>query len=381
MSQVGARRLENDPLARGQSFGELAYQAFVGQLSHLALPARAEGGGHDRLILPARALEYLVQDGLGRSRERGGGFRGELCRGVVVPIESESAHAPDFDDRPGGPAILRKGTGPRQPGILLVVDISERSRTINALADYVVGLSEHEADRALSSSGIGVTESGWAQLGHEQKHRAIRALLAGADDESYQRLIQWAVLTGDPLPPALSLPEGTEQPRSDSTASELGQSPPSDPEDPRAAGPIFVVHGHARALLHEAVRVLERATRRDVVVLHEQANQGRTILEKFEDHAGSAAYAVVLLTGDDRGGAAPEAHQPRGRQNVVFELGFFFGRLGRSRVAVLLERDVEKPSDIDGLVYIPIDGAGAWKYELARELSSAGIPVDQSRIP
>jgi Predicted nucleotide-binding protein containing TIR-like domain len=147
-------------------------------------------------------------------------------------------------------------------------------------------------------------------------------------------------------------------------------------------GQIFVVHGHARTVLHELVRVLERGTGREVIVLHEQANSGKTILEKFEEHAAAAAYAVVLLTGDDEGRAL-SASEPRarGRQNVIFELGFFFGKLGRERVTVLVDRHVEKPSDIDGLVYIPIDEAGAWKQALARELQSASIQVNYSRIP
>jgi predicted nucleotide-binding protein len=62
---------------------------------------------------------------------------------------------------------------------------------------------------------------------------------------------------------------------------------------------------------------------------------------------------------------------------VVFELGFFVGVLGRENVAVLLDPDVERPSDLDGLVYIALDGN--WKIELARELRSAGIEVDISR--
>jgi predicted nucleotide-binding protein len=66
---------------------------------------------------------------------------------------------------------------------------------------------------------------------------------------------------------------------------------------------------------------------------------------------------------------------------VVFELGFFFGRLGRHGVAVLVEPEVERPSDIDGLVYIPIDPAGSWKYTLVRELISSGIPADLTRVP
>ena len=146
-------------------------------------------------------------------------------------------------------------------------------------------------------------------------------------------------------------------------------------------GPIFVVHGHDHAKLYLAVRVLERATGREVIVLHEQANSGRTILEKFEQHAQTAAYAVVLLTADDQGGLAGAGVQPRGRQNVIFELGFFYGKLGRDRVAVLLEQGVEEPSDIKGLVYVSLDSAGAWKQQLGRELEAAGIPVNYSRMP
>lgn len=146
--------------------------------------------------------------------------------------------------------------------------------------------------------------------------------------------------------------------------------------------PIFVVHGHAKVILHETVRVVERATAREAIVLHEKANEGRALLEKFEHNAQSAAYAVVLLTADDLGGVRADASiRPRGRQNVVFELGFFFGKLGRSRVVVLIDPGIERPSDIDGLVYIPLDSSGAWKPALIRELHAAGIKVDYTRIP
>jgi len=156
----------------------------------------------------------------------------------------------------------------------------------------------------------------------------------------------------------------------------------SAPNTRNPATNIFVVHGHDHAKLHETVRVLERATGIDATVLHEQPNAGRTILEKFEDHAVASSYAVVLLTGDDMGKAlSAEELRPRGRQNVIFELGFFFGRLGRDRVIVLLGKGVEKPSDIDGLVYITFDSLGAWKQALARELEAAKIPVNYSRIP
>jgi predicted nucleotide-binding protein len=164
--------------------------------------------------------------------------------------------------------------------------------------------------------------------------------------------------------------------KSDSTGSRL------NPTTPGSTTRIFLVHGHARAERHETVRVLERMTGLDVIVLNEQANAGRTILEKFEDSAAVTSYAVVLLTADDVGRASSASElQSRGRQNVIFELGFFFGRLGRARVTVLLGEGVEKPSDIDGLVYITLDSSGAWKQELARELRSANISVNYSRIP
>lgn len=148
-----------------------------------------------------------------------------------------------------------------------------------------------------------------------------------------------------------------------------------------ASGPIFVVHGHDRTALLETVRVLERGTGREVIILHEQANAGRTILEKFEDYAENVSFAVVLLTGDDEGGVrSSDAVHLRARQNVIFELGFFFGRFGRKRVVVLLEDNVERPSDIQGLVYITLDQRESWKYSLARELEAASIPVDRSRI-
>lgn len=148
-------------------------------------------------------------------------------------------------------------------------------------------------------------------------------------------------------------------------------------------GPIFVVHGSDLGRANEVTRILDRATTRDAVILHEQANAGATVLEKFERHAAEAAFAVVILTADDEGRRRGDdgALVPRGRQNVIFELGFFFGLLERGRVAVLLDPDVEQPSDIHGLVYIALDSAGAWKLALARELESAGIAVNRGRIP
>ena len=117
------------------------------------------------------------------------------------------------------------------------------------------------------------------------------------------------------------------------------------------------------------------------VVLHEQPNQGRTIIEKFEEYA-QVAFAVVLLTPDDIGGRHGQSDglQPRARQNVILELGFFLGKLGRRGTCALLKEDVEIPSDYDGVLYIPMDDQGAWQMALVRELKEAGLNVDANRL-
>lgn len=142
---------------------------------------------------------------------------------------------------------------------------------------------------------------------------------------------------------------------------------------------VFLVHGHDEAAIHETARFLERLGL-DVVILREQPNSGRTIIEKFVDYS-DVSYAIVLLTADDCGGvaSAPEAAlSPRARQNVILELGFFLGKLGRSRVCALYQTGVEIPSDYSGVLFVPIDRAGAWRLSLARELKSVGLPIDMN---
>jgi predicted nucleotide-binding protein len=152
--------------------------------------------------------------------------------------------------------------------------------------------------------------------------------------------------------------------------------PPSRPVK-RGEG-VFIVHGRNEAAKQEVARFIRAVTGRDPTILHEQPHQGRTIIEKFEEAAGEIGFAVVLLTADDEGGlrGSGELH-PRARQNVVFELGFFIGQLGRSRVAVLYEEKVETPTDISGVLWTSL--AGEWKLGLARELQAAGITVDLNK--
>jgi predicted nucleotide-binding protein len=134
---------------------------------------------------------------------------------------------------------------------------------------------------------------------------------------------------------------------------------------------IFIVHGRDSPAKLEVARLVQRAGLKDVI-LHEQPNQGRTIIEKFEAHGGAAGFAIIVATADDVGGLDPDHLQSRARQNVIGEMFWFAGRLGRSRVCVLVKGDVEMPSDFAGVGYTEMDDRGAWKQELMRELQAAG---------
>ena len=163
----------------------------------------------------------------------------------------------------------------------------------------------------------------------------------------------------------------------------IGGSPAVETEAPPSfsSSSDFIVHGTNSAAKTEIARFVEKLGL-TAVILHEQENQGLTIIEKFEKHAASAGFAVVLLTPDDV--AAPQLEprklRARARQNVILELGYFCGALTRGRVAVMNWPEVEVPSDIHGLVYIPYDSSNGWHLALAREFKRAGLSVDLNRV-
>ena len=142
---------------------------------------------------------------------------------------------------------------------------------------------------------------------------------------------------------------------------------------------IFVIHGHDEAA-RETVASFLIKLELEPIILHERPNKGRTIIEKFEDYS-DVRFAVVLLTPDDVG--APNAQQdnlnPRARQNVVFEFGYFIGKLGRKRVCALVKGSIEMPSDSDGILYVPLDDNDGWKIKLIKELNAADFNLDANK--
>ena len=139
---------------------------------------------------------------------------------------------------------------------------------------------------------------------------------------------------------------------------------------------VFIVHGHNGELKESVARIIEKQGI-EAIILSEQANRGRTVIEKFEDHA-DVGGAICLFTTDDIGKAkTADEDSFRARQNVVFEAGYFMGKLGRDHVVILADEDVEIPSDLAGVVYTNTTN---WQVSLFQELMAMGYKVDFNKL-
>jgi predicted nucleotide-binding protein len=142
---------------------------------------------------------------------------------------------------------------------------------------------------------------------------------------------------------------------------------------------VFIVHGHNNEIKVNVARTIEKLGL-EAIILHEQANSGKTIIEKFEEYS-DVAFAIVLLTDDDLGKSKKDDNlNNRARQNVILELGYFIGKLSRNKVCPLYTSGVELPSDLLGLLYIELDAEESWKFKLAKELRASGLNVDVNKI-
>ena len=146
---------------------------------------------------------------------------------------------------------------------------------------------------------------------------------------------------------------------------------------------IFIVHGHDEEMKQALARTVEKIDLKPII-LHEQPNKGRTIIEKFEDYS-DVNFAIVLLSPDDIAypkDKLPEDKEFRARQNVIFELGFFVGKLGRGHVFILYreEYNFKFPSDYSGICYTPYDNKSFWRFDLIRELNSCGYNIDANKL-
>ena len=149
--------------------------------------------------------------------------------------------------------------------------------------------------------------------------------------------------------------------------------------NPNNSKKIFIVHGHDNEAKQEMARTLMKGGFQPII-LHEQPDSGKTIIEKIERFS-DVCYAVVLYTECDKGrdkNKPIDQERNRARQNVVFEHGYLIGKLGRDRVCALVKGDVETPGDISGVIYTPMDPAGGWKIQLANNMMDVGLSVDMN---
>ncbi|RTR36563.1 hypothetical protein EKG38_23380 [Shewanella canadensis] len=143
---------------------------------------------------------------------------------------------------------------------------------------------------------------------------------------------------------------------------------------------VFIVHGHDGEVKSRTEAFL-RKHGFDPIILHLKASGNKTIIEKLEHNTKDVGYGIVLYTPDDMGEVKIKATDGdlalRARQNVIFEHGYLMGLIGRPNVAAIVEGNVELPSDINGIVYIP---NGAWEIDLLRELREAGYTIDPNNL-
>ena len=147
---------------------------------------------------------------------------------------------------------------------------------------------------------------------------------------------------------------------------------------------VFVVYGHDEVARTQLEAMLRRWDL-EPLILDQLESSGNTIIEKLEEYMPEADFGIVLATPDDVGFPKnkEDARRFRVRQNVVLEMGMLLSQLGRSKVAILLKNieNMEKPSDINGLIYIPFTSdVKETTVDLAKEMNRNGYYIDISKL-
>lgn len=148
---------------------------------------------------------------------------------------------------------------------------------------------------------------------------------------------------------------------------------------------VFVVYGHDETAKNHLEAMLRRWGL-EPLILDQLPSEGQTIIEKLEKYTADVRFGVVLATPDDEGNRAGRNDEKayRARQNVVLELGMLLSRFGRSRVVIILKQqaNMERPSDIQGLIYIPFkdDLQKEAGTILAKEMAAQGYHIDIAKL-
>jgi predicted nucleotide-binding protein len=254
--------------------------------------------------------------------------------------------------------------------------LNRRIEQVRSLDPQSIGFDDQQVEAAERDIGTTVLEI-FGQRSPEYREHQYHRIWHGdfnLVDDDYARQVKFA----DGIPQTIKMLEGLiarlEEKKEDLNLEKL--LPKSQVAQSSASRRVFLVHGRDEELKLVVARFLEKL-KLNPIILHEQPNQGQTLIEKFEANS-DVGFAVVLLTPDDMGFSSgdPSHPVPRARQNVVFELGYFFGRIGRGKVCGLFKGGVEIPSDVHGVAYVSFEDPKGWQLLLAREIKAAEIDVD-----
>ncbi len=201
---------------------------------------------------------------------------------------------------------------------------------------------------------------------------ALRASLRELKERGYIDRISWA----DNVPHQVILSNAAKAYVADHDTAKIERfsTMKSDKTDMKR---VFIAHGHDNGIKEEVARFIEQQGLQ-AVILHEQPDQGQTIIEKIMANS-DVGYAVVLYSPDDQGRSKTETeYKSRARQNVIFEHGIFVGKLGRDHVCALFNGELEPPSDLNGVMYISM--SKDWRSSLIREMKSLGYDVSMDKV-
>jgi predicted nucleotide-binding protein len=261
-------------------------------------------------------------------------------------------------------------------------DSATRDDGLESLSERIVKGEEIQLLSADDFHAWNNTTRNYIDQAFGENHRNLENfdLLEGFTDNMWPRY-RWSIHYAETLQHKIAAINGyLEELKTEILIRQCGSSAGANIEH-EPSRKVFIVHGHDSELKHATARLVTNLGL-EPVILHEQANKGRTIIEKFTEYA-QVGFAIVLLSADDEGRSRDpsSAHsQLRARQNVIFEMGFFFSRLGRERVCVVYESGVELPSDLSGILYVQYDSGKGWMYAVAEEMKATGYEVDLNAV-
>lgn len=136
---------------------------------------------------------------------------------------------------------------------------------------------------------------------------------------------------------------------------------------------VFIIHGHSDDSAMLLQQMLKEQLKLESVILKNEASSGESVIEKFEGFARDCGYAFAIITGDDLVKKDGEKYF-QARPNVLFELGWFYGRYGRSRVCMIREEGTQIPSDLSGIISLGFTKNIKEVYlDMCTELKAAGL--------